>query len=201
MNSTRNFYYCIDKLNMKYYFIKLLFYKGFVLIFFTSFTSCAQINHSQNYLVLYTDTSKEEYGYKNQAGDMAIPLGKYSFCFTDTFRTFAIVAKPGFGFVGIDRKENFLYEVFPFDNGPDYTSDGLFRIIENNKIGFADSASGKIVIKPIFDCAFPFENGKAKVSTNCKVQSNGEHSIWVSQDWFYIDKKGKKVKNPKKAEQ
>jgi hypothetical protein len=75
-------------------------------------------------------------------------------------------------------------------------ADGLFRIIINNKIGYADSGTGKIVIKPQFACAWPFENGRAKVSANCKTQSYGEHSTWFSDKWFYIDKKGRKVKAP-----
>ena len=86
-----------------------------------------------------------------------------------------------------------LYEVLPFDNGPDYVGEGVFRIIENNKIGFADARTGKIVIPPQFDCAFPFENGTAKVSTDCTSQMNGEHEIWESEKWFYIDKTGKTV--------
>ncbi len=74
---------------------------------------------------------------------------------------------------------------------------GLFRIMENNKIGFADAATGKTVVKPQFDCAWPFENGVAKVSIDCKIQSDGEHSGWVSNNWYYIDKTGRKVEKPK----
>ena len=135
-----------------------------LLLLFSGLTSCGQTIKNNDYWISFTDTTKDEHGYKNQNGDIVIPLGRYSFCFTDTFRTFAIVAKPKFGFVAIDRQENILYKVFPYDNGPDYPSDGLFRIMENNKIGYADSKTGKIVIGPKFDCAFPFENGVAQVS-------------------------------------
>ena len=86
--------------------------------------------------------------------------------------------------------------MFPFDNGPDYAADGLFRIMTNNKIGYADEATGKVIIKPQFDCAFPFENGVAKVGLNCTTHSDGEHSYWTSDNWFYIDKKGKKANSP-----
>ena len=168
-----------------------------LLLLFSGLTSCGQTVKKNDYWVSFTDTIKNEYGYKSQNGDIVIPPGKYSFCFTDTFRTFAIVAKPKFGFVAIDRQENILYEVFPYDNGPDFTSDGLFRILQDKKIGFADPTDGRIVIKPQFDCAFPFENGIAKVSTNCKTQSDGEHSSWISDDWYYINKMGKKVGKPK----
>ena len=43
----------------------------------------------------------------------------------------------------------------------------------------------------------PFENGFAMVSIDCKSQSDGEHSSWVSNNWFYIDKTGKKVAESK----
>lgn len=112
-------------------------------------------------------------------------------CFTDTFNTYAIVLKPSIGFVAIDRKENVLYTVYSVDNGPDYISEGLFRIIENDLIGYADSATGNILIKPQFKCAFPFEGGKAKVSNECVTKTEGEHAIWESSAWVFIDKKGK----------
>lgn len=168
-----------------------------LLFLFSGLTSCGQTIKHNDYVVLFADTIKDEYGYKTLTGDTIVPLGKYTICFTDTFRSYAIVSKPSYGFVAIDRQENVLYKVFPYDNGPDYTSDGLFRILENNKIGFADSTTGKIVIEPNFDCAFPFENGVAKVSIDCKTQSDGEHNTWLSDNWYYIDKTGKKVDKPK----
>ena len=130
-------------------------------------------------------------GYIDLKGDTTIPIGKYQF-YTDTFRTFAIAYKNECCFVGIDRKENILFEIYPFDNGPDYPKEGLFRIIENGKIGYA-GLNGKIVIRPQFDCALPFNNGRAKVSVDCKTEKNGEHSHWVSEKWYYIDKKGQKT--------
>ena len=165
----------------------------FFLPFFIGFLGCRQANTTEDYLLSFSDTINDTYGYKDQKGDTIIPLGKYTMCFTDTLRTYAFVLKAQSGFVAIDRNENFLYKVFPFDNGPDYASDGTFRIVENNKIGFADSASGKIIIQPQFDCAFPFENGRAKVSTDCKSESDDEHAAWLSDHWYYIDKTGKKV--------
>jgi len=110
----------------------------------------AQKVKNQDYLVSFSDTATDTYGYKNQLGDTVIKAGKYSFCFTDTFRTFAIVAIPENGFVAIDRKENILYEIFSVDNGTDYEKEGLFRMIRNKKIGYASAVTGKIVIQPKF---------------------------------------------------
>ena len=100
-----------------------------ILLLLSGLAGCGPIAGNNDYLVSFTDTITDESGYKNQNGDIVIPSGKYIRCFTDTFRTYAIVVKPNSGFVAIDRQEKILYEVFPFDNGPDEPSDGLFRIL------------------------------------------------------------------------
>jgi hypothetical protein len=90
----------------------------------------------------------------------------------------------------MDSQKTALYEVFIFDNGPDYASDGLIRVVKNGKIGYADADTYAIVIEPQFDCAFPFENGKAKVSVKCKTVKDGEYSVWESEAWQYVNKQG-----------
>jgi len=146
----------------------------------------------KDYLQLRSDKN-DNYYYVNIKGNTVIAPGKYSMCYTDTFRNYAIVLKPHIGLVGINREEKILFEVLPFDNGPDYVSEGYFRIIHNGKIGYADK-NGNIKITPQFSCAFPFQHGTAKVSLNGKSVPDGEHTIWVSDAWFYIDKSGKRVK-------
>lgn len=146
-----------------------------------------------DFLLLVEDTAVGGYGYRNLAGDMIIPVGKYAYCFTDTFANYALVTKDGSGFVVIDRQEKILYEVFSYDNGPDYPSDGLFRIVQNGKIGFADAKTYAIVIQPQFACAFPFENGITRVSNDCATKTLGEHSEWQSDNWMTIDKTGKET--------
>lgn len=89
-----------------------------------------------------------------------------------------------------DSQKTALYEVFIYDNGPDFPSEGLIRMVKNGKIGYADATTYAIVIEPQFDCAFPFENGKAKVSNQCKTVKDGEHSVWESDAWQFVDKKG-----------
>jgi hypothetical protein len=91
----------------------------------------------------------------------------------------------------MDGQKTALYEVFIFDNGPDYEAEGLIRVVKNGKIGYADAKTYAIVIEPQFDCAFPFEGGKAKVSNQCRTVKDGEHSIWESEAWQYVDKQGK----------
>jgi WG containing repeat len=90
-----------------------------------------------------------------------------------------------------NSKKTTLYEVFLYDNGPDYPAEGLIRVVKNGKIGYANAKTYRLVISPQFDCAFPFENGKAKVSNNCKTIKEGEYNVWTSETWQYVDKKGK----------
>lgn len=159
----------------------------------TTLTNCGRDLTSKDYLVSFNDTITNRYGYKDTYGVVVIPPGKYQMCFTDTFRSYAVVALVKDGIVAINRQENVMYEVFMFDNGPDEPSDGLFRIIAKHKIGYADATTGKVVITPQFECAKPFENGLAEVSYDCKLHPDGEHSSWQSSSWFYIDKTGKRT--------
>jgi hypothetical protein len=166
------------------------------LLFLGGLTNCRRAETNNDYLVSFNDTIKNGYGYKNQNGEVVIAPGKYPMCFTDTFRTFAVVAKAGKGFWAIDRGEHVLYEVFPFDNGPDEPAEGLFRIIVNHKIGYADAITGKIKLPPRFSCAQPFAKGMAEVSESCTTKVIGEHTAWLSNNWYFIDRQGRKVTNP-----
>jgi len=144
--------------------------------------------------MLKRDEKTSMFAYFDSKGNKV--LGDYYAAYTDTITEYGIVADPGF--VLIDKKGKHIYNIFPFDNGPDYTSEGYYRIVsKNGKIGFVDSLSSKIIIEPKFDCAFPFKNGKAKVSYKCEtipIFPGDEHSTWESENWFYIDKNGKVLK-------
>jgi hypothetical protein len=169
----------------------------YILLLAFCISGCNQPTKQNDYLIKVCDPISDRCGYVNQKGDTVIATGKYSYCFTDTFIYYAFVVKGDSGIVAIDRQENVLYQVFNFDNGPDEPSEGLFRITGNQKIGYADSTTGEVVIPLQFDCAFPFVNGVAQVSTDCKTTSDGEHTTWLSNNWYFIDKRGKKVNAPK----
>ncbi|MCE3297090.1 MAG: hypothetical protein K0R65_2804 [Crocinitomicaceae bacterium] len=149
---------------------------------------------AEDYLVMVYDESKHQYGYKDSEGKMVIPFGKYEMCFTDTLRAYAVVVTGDGGMIAIDRNEKKLYDVFVYDNGPDYPSEGLFRFMKGEKIGYADEKTGKIVIDATYACAWPFENGVARVSMDCKKEQDGENTIWLSDKWMTIDRDGKEVK-------
>ncbi len=92
-----------------------------------------------------------------------------------------------------DARHAKRYPPFDFDNGGDYVSDGMMRIIdEKGRFGYADS-TGHTVIIPRFAFGFPFEGGRAKVTDSGHEVREGEHSRWVSETWYYIDKSGRKI--------
>ena len=132
-------------------------------------------------------------GYVNASGDTVIPIGKYTYCFTEKFDKIAIVSlKKHSGFYAIDRNEKVLFEVLGIDNGPDYVKDGLFRIKENEKIGFANM-NGEIVIKPQFDLALPFFDGYAAVCVGGQLILEHEMRFREGGKWGFIDKSGRLV--------
>lgn len=153
--------------------------------------------NKNSYLVKVSQNAMDEIGdpigYMNSRGDTIIPIGTYSFWGADTISDYGVVIGKSGKLLGIDNKGRELFEIFFYDNGPDYLADGLFRIIKNEKIGYAN-AKGEIIIEPRFDCALPFEEGLAKVSDNCTIEKDGEYSRWISDDWYWINKKGERVK-------
>jgi hypothetical protein len=179
----------------------------YIIFLLIAFTACTDVNQKNgdsqtdvNQInvpttepwFLVEDESTGLSSYQTKDGKIMIPADTYAQCLTDTFHTMAIVmTKNDHKWAVIDRSQKVQYEIFLYDNGPDYPSDGLFRIIQNGKIGYADESDYNIVIEPQFDCAFPFENGKAKVSKNCKTIADGDHQTWQSDDWKFVDKKGK----------
>lgn len=163
----------------------------FIMLLFSASAFFAQQNSDYLLLVVGEEAAK----YVDKDGKTVIPEGKYMMCFTDTFRTKALVLHKKEGFVAIDRKENIVYKVFTYDNYPDEPAEGLFRIVQDGKIGYADINTLDIVIKPQFEAAYPFsDNGTAEVTYKVKNIKEGEYTRWESDSWFFIDKKGKKVK-------
>lgn len=74
-----------------------------------------------------------------------------------------------------------------------------YRIVDKNgRIGYGDSL-GNTIIKLTFAFGFPFNSaGQAKVTNSGTRQQDGEHWLWVSDDWFYVDTKSNRI--PKKIE-
>lgn len=129
-------------------------------------------------LSVFEDTDKQLFGYKDTKGTIVIPA-QYPMAFTSDFRRFAFIADTDGKLYAINTKGNKLYEVFNYDNGPDYPSEGLFRIVKDGKIGYADAQTGEIIIEPKYKIALPFENEYATVSDTD-----------AEKDAYLINKKG-----------
>lgn len=82
-----------------------------------------------------------------------------------------------------------IANIFFFDNGPDYYSEGLRRIVEDNKIGFIDKKN-RIVIEPQFDFAKPFQDGFALVVKDPVFKKTGEHTVISGGKWGLVNRKG-----------
>lgn len=159
----------------------------------TIFLSATILSLSAQEILIKFESSTGECGYLDCNKDTVIHTGSYKMCFTDTARYFATVFTHENRLIAIDSSQKELFEVFRFDNGPDDISEGLFRIIKNGLIGFANE-KGEVVIHPRFKCAFPFKNGRAKVALECEKVSEREHTRLTSKKWFFIDRDGNKIK-------
>ncbi|WP_292008782.1 WG repeat-containing protein [Chryseobacterium sp.] len=98
-----------------------------------------------------------------------------------------------------DRKGNFLYQPFIYDNGADYFVEGVRRFVKNGKVGFADQ-NGKIVIEAKHDFVSSFNYGYAAFCNGCDWEKiDDEHSRMAGGIWGVMNYKGEiaqPVSNP-----
>lgn len=171
------------------YLVKTFYTVMFLTLF--CFMNAGPISGSgaESLYLKYSAKNPDLCGYVDHKGRVVIPFGKYQQCFTETWNRFAVVYDDEKGLIAIDRKEKVLFKVMNVDNGPDYPSEGLFRIIEDDKIGFAN-LNGEIVIKPVFTAALPFHEGLAAFCENCILVKQGDHQSWQKGKWGFIDTAG-----------
>jgi hypothetical protein len=164
----------------------------FYLLIIGGLTSCIS-KLKDDYWIRVCDIEGDSCGYKNKSGQWMIPLGKNMTLYTDTFRNSAIVSNKSQGMIGIDKNCKKLYSVHFFDNGPDQTSEGVFRIIIDNKYGFANM--DRIVIHPKFDFVYPFSESLSVFNRGCtfKKEKDGDHILIVGGKYGYINKNGEIV--------
>ena len=153
-----------------------------ILLVFISMNMYAQDNKLYIYYYPNFEAVDATLGYVDSSGKVIIPAGKYPYLFTDVFDKIAFVLlKDKKGVYAIDRSEKVLFQVCSFELGPDIISNGLFRIIENGKIGFANM-NGKIVIKPNWGFIF-CEKGNW-------IWIDKEHRKFSGGKWGAMDTKG-----------
>ncbi len=93
------------------------------------------------------------------------------------------------GFVLIDWDGKIKFEIFNYDNGPDYFSGGLARYVDGKKMGYFDF-TGQVAIKAAWDFVLPFEEGKATVIIGGSMKRENEHSFWTGGKRSLINNAG-----------
>ena len=167
----------------------------FLLTVVTSFAQEA----SPNYLLAFSDSSsgKELWGFKTTSGHIAIKP-KYEILLSDTLYNIAFVTLK-YKWIAINKQDSIILAPYIFDNGPDYEQEGLFRFVENGKIGFAN-LKGEKIIPAKLDFASPFSQGLAAFSVGGQMEkSDEEHSTWKGGLWGFINRKGQVVIKPQFA--
>lgn len=166
----------------------------FLIIIISIFASSSIYAQNTKLYIYYPNFDKDETfsGYVNANGEVIIPAGKYDNIFTPEFDKIAFVTIKGKkGVYAIDRNEKILFQVYNPGYGPDDVSNGLFRIIQNNKIGFANM-DGQIVIKPQFQFIYSFNENGFAIFCEQGTWNTLEVGINVIKGkWGAIDKKGK----------
>ena len=84
------------------------------------------------------------------------------------------------------RQDGKIMETLTFDGEADKFSDGLARTKVNGQIGFFNR-NLEIVLKPIYDFAFPFHNGISEICMGCKENSDG---LLDGGKWEKINREG-----------
>ncbi len=184
--------------------------KIFLFIVWVTYSlSCTKLTKptlNKDVWVAFEDTTKDfmyRYGYKDLKGNIQIEP-QYTGVETDTFNkdiAFVTDKKTGsFRWIVINRKNEELLSPFIYDMSHDEYHDGLFRFVENGrvgeggKMGFADS-TGKIVIPAKFTFVDWFEDGLAGFCYDCKKEELGEHWRMVGK-WGFVNTKGEEVISP-----
>jgi len=145
-------------------------------------------------MIPFEDPATHQWGYKNNAGQVMIAP---RFAAANDFSAHGIAAVADqTGWMYIDGTGAVLIRPLPFDNGPDYFSDGLARFTEAGKVGFFDKR-GRVSIGARFDFALPFSEGLAAFCQGCSQRQEGEHRSVAGGTWGFIDKKGTIVIAPR----
>ncbi len=87
------------------------------------------------------------------------------------------------------RKDGKVMRTLTYENNADPFSDGLARTKIDGKIGFFNT-NLDIVLKPVYDFAFPFYKGEAEICTGCKeIKENGISTLDGGR-WKRINREG-----------
>ena len=123
------------------------------------FCLSASVSYASDDCLIAFNDKEQQIGYQTQQGKVIIPaqylLADEQLC------NMAFVFDENKGFVAINRQNQVILTPYIYDNGPDYLQEGLFRFVENGKIGFAN-VDGKKIIPARYDFVTPFADGAAQ---------------------------------------
>ncbi len=180
---------------------------------FLTFLLVPVLSFSQKKDVLKYFISKDSLvGVKNQEGKIIIPAQFRIFSniengervdgetvYFDGVKKDEVKEKNAWGYV-YDRKGNFLYRPFFYDNGADYFSESVRRFVKNGKVGFADR-NGKTIIEAEHDFASSFNYGYAAFCDGCDWEkTEDEHKAMVGGTWGVMNFKGEIIQPVAKSE-
>lgn len=156
-----------------------------------------------------TGTWKRVYSLVDEHGKLIRQLDTAKYYISLNGRQYGYFAifgtKSSLGWTAIDSDEKVLFMVYNTSFGeptPDELIENKIRIVdEKNRIGFANS-KGEIIIKPQFEIASSFHNGKAIIGISCRTEpwskheneSDCHHYSIVCGKHGYINEKGVVVK-------
>ncbi len=141
---------------------------------------------------VFQDAKSGLSGFKRAGQVVVAPRFRFAYELNAHGVTAAVDAS---GPIFIDSAGGVLARAFTFDNGPDYFSEGLARIVDKSgKVGFIDER-GHIAVHPQFDYAAAMCHGQAAVCVGCvpRLDASGDFSAWVGGSRGVIDAQGKWV--------
>lgn len=158
--------------------------KAILSILFASLIFINPLSLSADKLIRFEKDGK--FGYKNEQGQVVLKA-QFPVAYTDTITDIGFVCESkSNNILCINNLGEPLFLTFKCDNGPDYPSEGLFRIIDSNGlIGYSD-LKGNVIIAPIYKFAYPFNGGKAKVASEGYAVQENEYIKWEGNHWYYI---------------
>lgn len=97
------------------------------------------------------------------------------------------------GWWWIDARGERLLRAYPYDNGPDYLSEGLARFVgDDGKVGYANGAA-QVKIPARFDFSTPFTDGLAAFCQGCAAHEEDGHTTMRGGQWGLIAPDGEVV--------
>ncbi|MFN8671177.1 MAG: WG repeat-containing protein [Candidatus Sericytochromatia bacterium] len=187
---------------------KLIFFINLFLLFNLFFINSSKAEEVK--LLPFENHLTQKYGFIDTSGNISI-IAKFDYAGNFINDVSVIRIKNLYGFVN-NKGEVLEPQFYEIKN---YTDDNFLIVRDKNgKYGFIDKNNLKIVVKPLYEEAFPFYEDLAKVKYNNKygfIDRNGKLVIqakydyaekfsdgiaWASVsngDTTYIDKKGKVI--------